>query len=115
MTTPAVEVAGQLTIGEALRDEGVARVESNNADWSARALRQLRHLAEHLAYFSADDLRIRMSNLDDHPAHHNAYGAVFRRAMHAGWIEATDATCRSERPDAHARRLQVWRSLCLAS
>jgi hypothetical protein len=97
--------------GERRKREGIALVESHNPDWSARALAQLHDLASIFPHVTADDLRARMNG--DEPEHPNAYGAVFRRAAARGWLEPTDATCRSRRPDAHARRLQVWRSTCL--
>lgn len=112
--TAPTELPGQLTIGEALRDVGTAQVAGHHPEWMARALEQLRDLAQTFPHLTADDLRSRMAHLQDEPGHHNAYGSVFLNAARAGWLEATDATCRSERPDAHARRLQVWRSLCLA-
>lgn len=114
MTAPTPEIAGQLTIGEALRDAGTTRVLRNSGEWADRALEQLHDLARTFPYLTADDLRTRMAALGDEPHHHNAYGAAFRRAVARGWLEATDATCKSQRDDAHARRLVVWRSLCLA-
>lgn len=113
MTTTPTEVPGQIELGELLRDQGVARVAASNDAWMGRALDQLSDLAATFPYLTADDLHTRMTFLGDEPTHPNAYGAVFRSAVRLGYIEATDATCRSQRPDAHARRLIVWRSLCL--
>jgi hypothetical protein len=111
VTDPTLEIPGQLELGQALRDEGMDLVQSHNAAWTARALDELGTLAHTRPLLSADTLRDRMALLDDQPAHHNAYGAVFATAARMGMLERTDRTVESTRPDAHARRLTVWRSL----
>lgn len=109
--TTTTEVPGQLTIGEALRDEGIAAVAEANGEWMDQAAAAIKWLAANHHLFSADDLRRVMDVRGQEPSHHNAYGAAFRVAALAGVIEPTDATHKSTRPDAHARRLVVWRSL----
>ena len=113
MTRTAPEITGQMEIGEALKEQGIDQVLTHSGEWKGRALAQLRHMAGIFPTITADDLRTRMHHLGDEPHHHNAYGGVFHAAAKAGLIEATDMTVKSERADAHARRLVVWRSLCL--
>lgn len=109
-----MEVPGQLELGQELRDQGMDLVQGHNAEWSARALDELATLAHARPTLTADTLRDRMALLDDQPAHHNAYGAVFATAARMGLLERTGVAVQSTRADAHARRLTLWRSLVWA-
>ena len=90
----------QLDLGLRLRDEGIALVSGKNAHW----LKMLRRIAAKIAveegHVSIDQLH-EMCGL---PTHQNAYGGVLRSPYFVlvGYKQ-------SEHPDAHARRIGVYR------
>lgn len=46
----------------------------------------------------------------DVPPEPRAMGALMKRAAEAGWVEPTERTVQSGRPENHRRPVRVWRS-----
>ena len=92
----------------ALRDEGVARVDSN-ADplWKKEAAATILRLAATFAKFTSDDVWKALEGraLTPEP---RAMGAQFLKASKAGVIEPTGEYWQSKRPECHGRRIAVW-------
>jgi len=94
--------------GQYLMELGQDKVESNNKEW----MRKMRALAK---LISAKNGRVSTDDLHEHtdrlglPTHPNAWGAIFKNRN-----ENTDGqwtfigTKRSDRKEAHARRISVW-------
>ena len=102
------------TLGEALRDEGMARVAAHNEGWSDSVFR----------FFEEVWLPIQASGFEfigetfrrdvvecglPGPAHPNAWGALFSRIARSGLVVDTGRTAKMEAPDSHARRSPVYR------
>lgn len=101
---PLTEFAeGQISLGEYLRDEGMARVSSlpERQAWLAEALDLIERMPRGLE-FSADFMR------QARPApHENLVGVLFRKAKAAGLIEAVGFT-QSTHPSRHASVQRMW-------
>lgn len=94
----------QLRIGEALRDQGMARVLMFTPDeWKARALEAIGELARTGEPFTSEELRAIVGD----PPKANAMGSIFNAAAmrkiirHCGWRKAS-------RPGMHATDLREW-------
>jgi len=98
-------VTGELTeaTGRELRDEGLERVSSHNADWLERVRLEARRVSAWKGHVSADDVRERADKLGLVPTHRNAWGAVFKDE---GWKPVGWKL--SKRPAAHGRAVRVW-------
>jgi hypothetical protein len=98
--------------GERRRDAGLARAETNE---------ELSLAIDHALYaaclekpeVSSDDiwLKLPLTVIEKLPKYPNAIGAAMRRAALAGWIVDTGRAIKTERPNGHARRIPVWRSI----
>ena len=94
------------------RDRALDRVAAAaDQRWASAATMAVRALAESREAFTTDAvwaLLLRMgASIPDEP---RALGAVMRRCRDVGWIEPTDRTVLSSRPETHARPIRVWRS-----
>lgn len=97
----------QLTLGDALRDQGMQRAWDNSAgDWQERVLAGVLHLAA-----TRDDAfqicEVRGLSGVGEPAKHQAWGSVSRKAAAFGWIVATGAE-KSKLTSTHSSRLLGW-------
>lgn len=105
---PAVELPGQLIIGEQLAAEAIERVERNaDADWIEAAYMAVVRIAAVRAAFTTDQVWAEVGS----PREPRAMGAVMRRANREGICKPTDRTRASARPENHARPVRVWESL----
>jgi hypothetical protein len=107
-------VTDQLSLfeGRRLRDEGVALVETADADaaWRAWADGAIRWLATTRPTFSANDLAaLQVDYGIAPPSHPNSVGAAFLRAARLGLIEKTGGIEQMRTAAAHARNVIVWR------
>jgi len=93
--------------GEERRDEGCAAASINSMHWKRRANAALLSLPLG-TNFSSDSLRRLLG--DDEPHHPNAWGAVIRAFHEAGNAEVSGFK-KSARPEAHARRILVYRRI----
>lgn len=102
-----------LTLGQAARDEGMARVMANaGADVMDAHLALIEDLARSMPELTADDVRAAAAERRlMRPHSPNAYGAYMRTAARRGYIERTNLLVQSTRPDAHAHANPSWRSL----
>ena len=99
--------------GIELRDQAIAQVH-HNADpaWKAAALDAVEMLHRLRLEFTSDDVWLFME--ERHmplPHERRALGAIMVAAARRGWIEPSDRHVASERPEAHARPIRIWRSL----
>ena len=69
-------------------------------------------VARRMAEFTSDDVLNEMDRLARRPQTHNlsAIGPAMKRARALGVMEATDRVRRSQRPEKHGNRQNVWRS-----
>lgn len=97
------------SLGEALRDQGMARVAAANPDWIEAARAALLRVAGERAFFTAQDL---WPHLEGYGVTDNrALGPVLRWGAKNRFIAATHGHELSERPACHRRPVRVWRSL----
>jgi hypothetical protein len=76
--------------------------------WSSYCYGLLEGLAAELPEVHTDDLaRV----IEWHPAHFNAYGAVWQRAIRSGLLAKTGRTRPSRQPGKNAHEYPVYRSL----
>ena len=95
------------------RDDALSLVEANNGAQVERVIGMIGILCKSKSEFTADDVHrlLAMRGLTE-PEQPNVYGAAFRKsAAHLGLIEDTGRAVKSARPEAHSRRIPVWRSL----
>ena len=98
----------QLTLAQALRDEGIQRADDHaDPDWKDAALEAVHQTALALYEFIVDDV---WERLGSRPAEGRAMGAVMKKAVSEGWIEATNLYKPSVQPQCHANPRRVWRS-----
>lgn len=98
-------MTAQLELGEALRDEGVARADQAADDaWKAEVDRVIRRLAARGAPFTSDD--VRAAGVPE-PASHKAWGGRYTALAKAGVIRAVGWQT-SSNPATHARPVRVW-------
>jgi hypothetical protein len=90
-----------IDMGRARRNAGQDSLERH--PWLTRARQTAAEICLVKGTVSSDDVQ----NVLPLPAgvHHNAWGAVFR----APWFIRTGQFVQSQRPEAHARWIQVWR------
>jgi hypothetical protein len=95
-----------LTEGRRLRDEGVAKVQTNHADeeWRTYADMALAALIRTGEPFTAADVIDRAGM----PSSPNAVGALFVSARKSGAIRKTGRWVPSRRAASHARELREW-------
>jgi len=94
-------------------EEAVARVtRGTDPDWKRAALSAVYFVATQNEFVTADPV---WHELDargiERPREPSALGPVMRTAKMLGWLESTDRTLESERPEAHGKPQRVWRSL----
>lgn len=102
-----------LTLGQAARDEGTARVLENAGDeWRDRIAFLIDGLARRLPELTADDVRAEAERVGmEPPHHHNAWGAALLAAGRRGSIRRTMVLRASVRREANAHSNPVWLSL----
>jgi hypothetical protein len=99
-------VSDQLTLGDALKDTGMALADSAAApDWKARWDEAILELARGGLPFTSDEVRELAGPPTDHP---NAAGSRFAAAARAGVIERIGYR-NSTRAVLHSHPLSVWR------
>ncbi len=106
------EVVSTFAIAEQRKAAGIKTVlEHERKEWLLRALRCVLNVARNCREFTADEVRLAIS--DDgmpEPHHPNVYGALMNSAVREGVCVITDRTRISNRPDAHSHRNPVWQS-----
>jgi len=96
---------GQLTLGETLKAEGMARAEVLASDgWKATWSQAIALLASIGEPFTSDEVRELAGDPWDHP---NACGALFHRAAREGLIRKVGYRS-SERAALHKHPLTLW-------
>lgn len=98
----------------AATDEAIERVERHaNENWTAAAFGVVVWVAERRPEFTTDPvwavLERRYPDVQTHEP--RALGAVIKKAVREGVIEATDRTHKSVRPECHRNPKAIWRSL----
>ena len=93
------------------RDKGIGLVEAHHGAQVERILGLIGILALGQSEITCDDVHKLMAERGvTEPAQPNAWGAAFRKAALQGLIEDSGRAVKSARPEAHARRIPVWRS-----
>ena len=101
-----------LDLGRALRDVGMAQAAEHAGptfrEWAAGHILSLALAGD---TFTSDDLEHAIEHAPDgvRPDSRNAIGAAFNAARRRGDIRPVGYV-QSERPEAHARVIRVWRS-----
>ena len=106
----------QLALGIQRRDEGMA-LASGKADrvepgWNEKALEYMKLFLGSwpLDEFTGEEAQMWMLNHGlTRPASNNAWGMVLRNAAKRGLIAKTEKATQSQKPEAHARLIPVWR------
>lgn len=95
------------------RDEAVARVDAHAEDaWKLAALDAIYFIARRYDEFTTDAVWWLLAQAEVQAPHEErAMGAVVQSAQRQGWIQRTERTHKSVRPECHTRDLRVWRSL----
>ena len=101
----------QLTLGDELRDRGMALAVTNtNVELVELVDQAVRVAAERYALFTADHVRQLVElEVGDVPRLSAIIGARMNAAGRRREIASTGMTTKSSRPSAHSRRLLVWR------
>lgn len=110
-----MSAAAQLSLNldaERAKIIAIDRVEAGaDASWMEAASLVIRTLARVEDYFTTDLVWERLEFMGvEQPREPRAMGAVIRRAVRAGLIEATGRYEPSGRVDCHARPCMLWRS-----
>lgn len=98
--------------GEQLKAEGQAKaIKRAGSEWLANALVALKEFC--IEQYSVGDTDItiddfRLRGRTPEPVNPNAWGALPRAAVSAGYIKPTDRTEKAIRPQAQARVVKVW-------
>jgi hypothetical protein len=87
------------------RDEALRRVGSGS--WSDFALEELRALQGLMG--TAEDFRLMISPIVGKPHHHNAWGALIKKAVSAGVLVPTGQHRQMRTKRSHARQTPVYR------
>ena len=106
--------------GQQLRDDGMKRVESNNATWAEDVVRSM--LADFAllpdgCLFTGEDFHQWLDNRNfRQPTHPNAWAAVigsqFRKWLRSGKIEHVGAVV-ARRSKAHSRLIRLYKKAAL--
>ena len=111
VTKPAPHVKLPVADGHERRDEGMASVWDNTPEnWKTVAMTLLMQLCQVNQEVTTDDLWVVLPPLPA-GAHVNVIGALWAEARRHRIIERTERMILSTRPNAHARRVPVYRSL----
>ena len=98
----------ELVFGKALRDDGMKlAVEAEGQEWADRAFLAIIDVALAKPTVHVNDV---LEIFPDPPRHHNAWGAVWMRAIRAGVIQRTGTTAPCVSAQKHARQAPVYRS-----
>lgn len=93
--------------GEELRDQALRTLEISAAEWidnhAIPAIEKLRH---RLQFITTDDIWNECGTTVHEP---RAMGAAMTKARRLGFILPTGSYRKSERPECHARPIQIWR------
>jgi len=94
--------------GQQLMDLGKDQVEKNNKEWTRNMRKQARIISIKQGHVTTDDLH-KLTYFVGHPKSHNAWGAVFRNKgdQDGKWVVV--GYRKSERKEARARRISVWK------
>ena len=90
----------QLTLGQTLRDVGVAKLERHH-HWLERAREFAVRYCKAYGSITSDDVHHVMED----PPHPNCYGALFRDKR----FVPTGERVQTNRASGHAREIRVWR------
>lgn len=112
MSHPAHPNLFDAALAAEARDRGIALLETHQGAQVDRVLGLIGILARGQHEITSDDVHALMvARGVSEPTHPNAWGAAFRKAATQGLIEDTGRAVKSARPEAHSRRIPVWRSL----
>ena len=94
----------QLSLGQQLKEEGMAAVAANNEEWLVVVRCEAIRICARKGEVSSVELRAWCDEIDFHPRHPNAWGTIFsgKQWEHIGWRK-------TQHPDGHARDVKVWK------
>jgi len=98
--------------GPERKEAGIEQVlENERIMWRVEIARLIRLTADNHEFFTSDDIHGLAEECGLREPHHpNAWGAAFNSAARDGIITPSGRFVPSERPDAHARMVGVWKS-----
>ena len=96
-----------LTAGKAARDEGMARVEENNATW-AEQFYVFVALYPRGEEVTGEDLRYAAVEEIGAPESSNAWGAAINTCIRRGYLKKTGRRTQMRDPKAHARMTDIY-------
>ena len=106
---PDVDRQNQIVEGEALKDEGQARVLGNSPAFREQVRALIIEYARRGEPFTSTDLRAAAAVRGiAEPSHPNAWGAAFTSAAKLGIIEKTGDYEKSPVPTCHAAIVALW-------
>lgn len=94
----------QAAVGEALKQGGLKRVETNGKLWLEAMRAEAKRLCALSGCVTTDELRLYAEERRLYPHHDNCWGAVFN-----GKSWAPIGHRKSRWPSCHAREIRIWR------
>lgn len=93
------------------RDAGLQAVSENNSSWMDRAFRKLGRVLPNIpgGEATAEAIKIALRDEIEEPQHHNAWGALIRKARHRKILTPTGRWTRCCLPKSHARQTPIYR------
>lgn len=93
------------------RDEAIGRVLLAHKEWiEGVATAELWLVAKKHEFFTTDEVWAALGGYPG-PSERRAMGALIRQFLLRGFIERTEVTVCSDRPECHRRPVRLWKSL----
>jgi hypothetical protein len=116
MTVKVKYVVKELTAQDALlakklKEEGIAKVTSNNKEWMAKAIFEVRKLKASgvKTTFDGEWIRLQVTEVIGLPTHSNTWGALINWLVKLVVIIPTGEMNPPKSPKSHARDIKVYR------
>jgi len=96
--------------GRLLRDDALEKVQHNAGTWFLQAMEVVQKMASAAPkrLVTGEDIRLEATALIGEPHHHNAWGAVIKFSIQAGWLKPTGGMIDMKDPRSHARQTPVY-------
>ena len=91
------------------RDKALYIVADNSESWIDKACRAMRFLSVRRDW-TGEDIRLTLETVVGAPHHHNAWGALIKRAINEGLIHYTGKHVHMRTLKSHARQTPVYRA-----
>lgn len=98
--------------GQRARDAGMKLAAEHSPDFSVEAYAAIKRVASRQIHVFVDDV---LAECKATPNHHNAWGAVYMRAIREGVLQRTNQVKASADPRKHSHRYPIYFSLVFRS